>query len=55
MDLFFFFLPPALKTIFSALLKENKAQEVTIVWVPIQFESEEAGNVLGIEIREDIF
>lgn len=52
---FFFFLPPALKTIFSALLKENKAQEVTIVWVPIQLESEEAGNVLGIEIREDIF
>lgn len=49
------FFPPALKTIISALLKENKAQEVTIVWFPIQFESEEAGNVLGIEIREDIF
>lgn len=44
----------ALKIIFSALLKE-KVQGVTVVWFPIQFESEEARNVLGKEIRQDIF
>lgn len=45
----------ALKIIFSALLKEKKVQGVTVVWFPIQFESEEARNVLGKEIRQDIF
>jgi len=45
----------ALKIIFAPLLKGKKAQKVTVVWFPIQFESEEAGNGLGIEIRQEIF
>lgn len=52
MDSFHF---SALKIIFAALLKEKKAQGVAVVWFPVQFESGETGNVLGTEIRQDIF